>query len=288
MDPKPSSQPSPRGNARLWGVLAAVAMVVMVGMLALGALGFFGFQRVRDRRAAVREATSQLEKAAAEERAKMADLIRSGDVKGGDAALGRIKDELEKTSHRLGSADAAAARAMAGFMGKMQQQVRDYQAAAERFTKAQVFTPTYRDRATLESQREIVREFLKQNEKLADTVRRSDELLRAEMDAAMVPAKTRDSAVAGFNKSQAVIRPLQARIRSCDRELGDAALIVIDLFERHWGKWHREPVMGRMVFDDQTALVGYNALLERMQAAANEQEKAQEELVKVMGAAKRP
>lgn len=282
--PPPPLPPSHQSNKRLWAILAAVAVVALIGLLALMALGFFSFRFIRNRQAAVREATSQLEKTATEERAKMADQIRSGEVNGSDASLGRIKDQLEQSATKLSGSDAAAARAMASFMGKMQQQVRDYQAAATRFTQAQVFTPAYREFGGLEAQRQIVREFIEQNERLADTVRRSDQLLREEMDAVKVPPKARDSALAGFNKSQAAIRPVQARIRECDRTLADAALVALDLFERHWGRWRRDEATGKMLFADTATLVAYNALIERVQTAAADQAKAQEELVKVMSA----
>ncbi len=284
MDAPTSPPPLPpvSGNKRLWIILSAVAVIVAIGVVALGALGVFGFRRIQEKRAAAQQATSQLQQVATEERAKMAEMIRSGEVTDGDAALGRMKDQLEKSASQFSGADADAARAMATFMGKMQEQVRDYQAAATRFTEAQVFSPAFTDRSAIEPQRQVVREFLAQNARLADTVRRGEELLRTELDTAKIPARTRDATLAGFTKSQGAIRPMQTIVRNCDQRLGDDALAVLDLFDTHWGKWKRDAASGQVIFEDEKTLNAFNALIERVQATAAEQGQAQEQLARVM------
>lgn len=288
METPPSLPPPQSGNKRLWIILAVVAAVLLIFVIGVVALGVFGFRRVQEKRAAARAATTQLQQTVSEERAKMADSIRKGEITGGDTALGRMKDQLEKSAGQLNDADAAAARAMAVFMGKMQTQVRDYQSAANRFAEAKVFAPTYTERAGIEAHRQIVRDFIAKNAQLADTLRRGEEMLRAELDAAKVPAKTRDATISGFTHSQGKTRPVQARIRDCDQKLGDTALSILDLFDKNWGKWHRDDASGQIVFVDGAALTAYNTAIERVQAAAAEQAQAQQELLKSMPAAKQP
>lgn len=278
----------PRGSGQTWSIIAAVAVFVVLGVLTLAALGVFTFRTAKSRQAGAREVRAQLEKTAEEERAKMAERIRSGDIQGGDASLGRIKQQLEKSADKLGTSDGAAARAMAGFMGKMQEQVRAYQAAATRFTDAQVFRPTYHDLASIEEQRKIVREFLARNAELTHTLTHGDELLGAELDAAKISPRTRQDVLAGFNRSQAAIRPIQARIREADQTLGNTALVALDLFERYLGRWNRDANTGEMFFTDGAARVAYDALIEQVQATADEQAKAQEELAQLMQGGKKP
>lgn len=261
-------------------------MLVVMAILTLGSLGVFSFRFMRDRQVTAREAARQLEHSAGEERLKMAQSIRNGEIQGGDDSLGRIQDQLEKTASKLGAADAAAARAMAGFMGRMREQVRDYQTAAGRFTQAQIFRPSFEDKEAIEANRKIVREFLAQNARLAETLRNGEDLLRAEMDSMKIPPATRDHTLAGFSRSQAAIRPVQMRIRNCDQTLGDAALVALDLFERHWGRWRQEASTGDIFFADSGARVAYNALIERVQGTADEQAQAQEELAVLMSAGK--
>jgi len=262
-------------------------MLVGMAVLTLGSLGVFNFRFLRDDHVAAREAARQLEKSAGEERVRMAQSIRNGEIHGGDAAMARIQGQLEKTAGQLGTADAAAARAMANFMGRMRSEVRDYQAAAARFTQAQIFRPSFADQAAIEESRKVVREFLAQNSRLSETLRNGESMLRAEMDSLRIPAPTRDSTLAGFNRSQAAIRPVQMRIRACDQTLGDAALVALDLFERHWGRWRQENSTGDIFFADEAARISYSALIQQVQTAADQQAQAQEELAVLMSAGRK-
>ena len=284
MENSPLPPPLPvRRKRRVWIVFAVLGMIGLISLGALGALGTFAFRRAAERRASIKE----LENKAHEERERMADAMSRGEIGGGDAAIERMKGQLEKSAAKFSSGDAAAARALGAFLSKMQIQVREYEASAARLTEANVFSFAIRDRSTLEAHRQIVRDFLTSNAKLTDTLRNAEQLARAELDAANIPAKLRETTMAGFNQSQAT-RPLQLRIRAYDQTLGDAALATHDLLEKNWGKWSRDKTTGQIRFEEDATLSAYNALIEKVQTAADEQGKVQAELVARMRSQKTP
>jgi hypothetical protein len=281
MQQSPPPLPGAR-KSRVWIVVVAVTAFVVVGLIALGVAGFVTFRRMQEKRAAQRQAMSEIEKSAAEARAKIADSVQGGDIAGGGDAIEQMKQQLEKSASQVGGGDAAAIRASATFLGKMQAQVRDYEETVKRLTTAEMFSFNVRDKAMIDEHRQIVRDFLASNARITDTVQHSEELMGAELDAAKVPARTRQETLAGYKKSQIMIRPLQLEIRRCDQALGDAALAMLDLLETNWGKWRHDAASGAKEFDDDTTLAAHNALIEKVQAAAADQAAAQEKLVKVM------
>lgn len=271
----PPPLPPAAGRSRLWILLIAVAIVVALAAVAAVAIAVPTFRRAQEKKAASRAAMEQFEKSANEERAKIADLIEDGNATGGGDALGRMKEQLEKSAGQFGAGDAGAARAMASFLGKMQAQMHEYEATVARMTEADVFSFHPRDKTVIEAHRQIVRDFLASNARFADTLARSDELVRAELDAAKVPAKARDAALRGVSRSQQSVRPLQIQIRKCDQTLGDSALAILDLLEKEWGRWSYDEAAGGRRFDDKATLLAHDVLIEKIQAAGEEQAKAQ-------------
>ncbi|MEO7317914.1 MAG: hypothetical protein ABIZ56_02880, partial [Chthoniobacteraceae bacterium] len=267
-----------------WIILGVVGALCAVVFAVLIYAGFTTFQRVKEKAEASREARSQIEKATAEERQKMADMIESGDTTGGDASLGRVKDQLEKSAAAMKGADAVTMRALAAVTGKMQSDLKEYEAALGRVTEAEVFAFRIRDKATLAAHRQLIGEFLASNRQLTETLKNGGELVRSELDKAGVSQKIRDATVAGFVSSQQKMRPLQMRIRGADQVLGDSALSILDLLEKNWGKWKTDNASGAPIFNDDSTLEAYNAHIEKIQAAAADQSEAQGELVRLMRA----
>jgi hypothetical protein len=255
-------------------IIAACLVFVVIVVGVLVAVGFFVRQEI-----VKRQAMAQFEKTAAEERTKMADAVKEGNVADGNAALGRMKDQLGKSAAQMSGPDAAAARAMASYMGKMQGQLGEYGAVLNRLTKEKVLSFDIRDRATIEPHRQLVHELLAANAKLKNALQHGEELLGAELDAEKVPETTRNQTLAGFNRSQAQLRPLQMRVRECDEILGESALSVLDLLDQSWGHWERDETNGRLRFHDNATLASFNELIKKIQAAAADQAKAQQELV---------
>lgn len=279
----PPPLPAPKKN-RTWIIIAVVAAVCALVMMVAVVAGITAFKRVRERAVASREARAQIEQATDAEREKMAEMIENGATSGGDAALGRVKEQLEKSAANLSGGDAKAVRAMANVTGKMQAQMREYETALGRLTNEEVFSFKIRERATFAVHRQLIGDFLAKNQQLTDSLRNGGDMVRTELDQAGVNAKMRDATVAGFLNSQVRMRPLQTRIRGADQTLGDSALAILDLLEKKWGKWKLDAATGAPIFQDDKTLESYNALIEKIQAAAADQTEAQGELVRLMRA----
>jgi hypothetical protein len=253
-------------------VCSIIGLVLIVGIVT-GISVFVKQQVVK------REEMAKIEKRAAEERVKMADSIRDGNVADGNAALGRIKDQLGQSASHLSGADAAAARGMANYLGKVQGNLQTYGAEMNKLMQAKVLSFNIQDRATIEQHRQLIRDFLAANNNLIETLQHGEDLLRAELDAEKVPAFTRDQTLRGYEKSQVELRPLQMRVRKCDQTLGESALAVLDLLDQNWGKWERNEASGRLRFQDNATLASFNDLIKKIQTAAADQEKAQQEML---------
>ena len=283
LPPLPPPLPKP-GKNRIWIVLGGVAVMTVTVFAVLIYAGFTAFQRVKEKAEAAREARSQFEKATAEERQKMADIIEKGDATGGEASLGRVKEQLEKSAASMKGADAVTMRVLAVVTGKMQADLKKYEAAKGRVAEAEVFTFKLRDKATLAAHRQLIGEFLASNKQLTETLKNGGDLVRSELDTMCVSPGTRDATVAAFVISQQKMRPLQMRIRGADQVLGDSALSILDLLEKNWGKWKIDDASGVPFFNDDHTLEAYNTHIEKIQAAAADQTEAQGELVRLMRA----
>lgn len=153
--------------------------------------------------------------------------------------------------------------------------------------EANVLSFQFSERATLEAHRKLVVQFSAANDRLTNLVQRSEEMVRAELVAAKVPAKLLESTMNGFNQGRPQ-RALQLRIRQHDHTLGEAGLAVLDLLDRNWGRWERDEVSGQLRFHDDATLATFNTLITQIQTAAEEQTRAQQELAAKMRAMNQP
>ncbi len=272
-------------KSSVWPFIAAgMGFVVLMTLVALAAITL---QRMKAKQAAARTALSDIQKSSVEAREKIADAMEKGEVTGSDEVIGRMKEQLEKSAGHLSGDDAAASRAMAAYLSKMQMQAREYEAALGRLISAEVLSFNLQDRSTLEAHRKLVREFAAANDQLTDTVRHAEELARTELKAAKVSARMLEATMTGFNKGREQ-RQLQLRIRDHDRTLGEAGLGALDLLDKNWGRWSHDKTSGQLRFEDDAALASFNTFITTIQTAAAEQTQVQQELVEKVRAMNRP
>jgi hypothetical protein len=279
----PTSPPPLPGQKKgsVWPYIgAALGFIVLVSFALLAA--HFA-QQLKKKQAASQAAIEEIETSAATEREKMADSIEKGETSGSDEAIGRMKAQLEKSAGQMSPDDAAAARALTGYLSQMQTQAKTYEAALARFLEAEILAFKSTDHATLVAHRQIVADFAAANEQLTGLVARSEEIVRAALINAKVPNRTLEATMNGFNKGRAQ-RQLQLRIRAHDRTLGETSLAAIDLLEKNRGRWSRDEASGQLSFQDDATLKTFNELMEKVQHAADEQTKAQQELAAQMRA----
>ncbi len=269
----PPPIPKQKKNSN-WGLyiglgLLAVIVAVLAGLFAFGV--YKGYQRAVERKQAIAHMDQQL----SIEQAKVADALRNGKSEDREAAVGRMKDELKRASEHMSDADAAAARGMASFMGKLQAQSRELHAAGQRLTAASVFEFKIEDRATIDENRKLLRDFLATNEKLTNIILHGEDLVGAELDAAGVPPKTRAAAIAGYLSTSVPNRPLMQTIRGCDKTIGETGLSVLDLLDQNWGKWHRN-AEGKLIFQDHATVETFNGLMAKIHEASTQQKDAEQ------------
>ena len=262
-------------------ILAVVGGIVFLAMVAAGAVGVFVVaKRIQEKNAKREQALSDLQKVADEARQNAEKTIKDG--KGADE-VGRLRQQLDKSAATAGGSDAEAYRAMSDTLAKIQMQAKAYEAAEAKFVDAAVLKGDMTDRTEIAEKQAVVKEFLSQNDRFADALSHSADLLKTELDKAKVPDAMKRGVIAGFEKSQTRIRPLQLRVRETDRIVGENALAGLSLFDTNWGKWRRDP-SGKIIFESGAVVKQYNEILAKVRAAADEQAKAQSELIAIMKA----
>lgn len=259
----------------------------MVGLLIFIALSFaatVAFQNFKKKQAAKQEALAQMEKEVAAARDYAASSLEKGESPASQEYMGRMKETLEKSAANLSGGDAAATRALAAFLGRMQARVQTYEAASARVLEAKVLSFEITDRAAITQHRQLLVEFSEANEKLTDILRRAEELVREELAAAKVPDRMIEITMNGFNKNRSQ-RELQLRIREYDRVLGETGLAILDLLDKNWSQWNRDAAKGQLLFQSDATLASFNDLITKIQTTAEEQGKAQQELAAKIRAA---
>lgn len=283
--PPPPPIPPQKSGARIGLIIAGVIVGLIVLVAILAALALPVFHRAREKAQARQAALKDMDKALAEESDKMAKSLREGNEVDRNAAANRIKEQLEKSADKIGSSDeAAAARAMAAFLGRIQGESAKYEAAQKKFIAAETLKFNFSDRAAIDDHRKITQEFLDANAKLTDVLRHSEEIVSSELDAAHVSPATKNATLSGFKRSHGELSPVMLRVRGEDDELGKTVLTLLDILDREWGKWRIDPGNGKLVVPDATTRETVNKLLDKVQQIAAAQNKDQIEVAEKMKA----
>jgi len=269
----------PAKKKSVWPYIGAVLGFLF--LLSLVGLAALGMQRVKQKRARADAAFRDMEKTVAEERNKVADSIEKGEMGSTDDSVTRMKQQLEKSAEHLPRDNANATRALAAYLGKLQANARDYETALNKVLKADVLSFSFTDQATLDEHRQMVVEFAAANDKLADSIRHSEDMARAELVAAKVPDRVIESTMNGFNKARGQ-RQLQLQLRAHDKTIGEASLATFDLLKKNWGRWSRDQATGSLRFQDTETMNTFNELFDKIQKAATEQAEEQKELARQM------
>ena len=259
------------------GAVLALVVVIAVAVIGGRALG-----KARERAEANRAARSEAERTVTEQRDKMVDSLKKGDASAGMDAVGQMRGQLERSASTMKGEDAAAMKAMAEVLRKIEVPGKGYAAAIARMKDAEVLQFKIREQATFEKHREIVREFLARNDDLATAVANTETITRETMKEAGISQAKIDATVAGMARGEALTRRLKSKIRAADKTIGESALGVLDQLEANWGKWKFDETAGHLVFKDSELLAAHNVLVGKIQDAGELQTKAQEKLVEVL------
>lgn len=205
--------------------------------------------------------------------AKLTKASKKGDAKtsatAGVEAMEGVKKLVQAVTPRT-TEDAAALRALTKVAIRIQQWLREYGEANTRLGEANILNGGIRDRASIERDRQIVRDFLAANAALLKFAEHPEDVMRMEFEAEHVPADYRETVMAGFLRDQEKLRPLTIEIRHCSQTTGEGFLAVVDFLDQNWGKWHRNEHGGKLIFQDTSARDTYNALVEKVQSASEQ------------------
>ena len=265
-------KPLGKGSLRIGLPAVYVLAITVFGCVVV--FGYMAFERLK----AGREGLRQLNKITAQESERLTGSIKAGNVNQWDAATGRLKDQFDKAGSQMGGLEASETRAMSNFLGKFQANIHDYAVAANRLKQAKILSWNLETRAMLDTDRQIVRDFLASNERLVDFEEHGADLLRAEYDAEKVPAHIRDPLVEVYAKRAAASYPLQMEVRLSDRTEGENALAAFDLLEANWGKWTHNATTGRLDFESPTVRDAFNDCADKIRRADADGRKAEEEI----------
>jgi hypothetical protein len=188
-----------------------------------------------------------------------------------------VERERSTAAHAAGE-NAVAARALANYLARLRAQVREHEAAFSRLQQQKALSWHIRERAEIERDRKIIRDFFTTNARLADTLQNGEGFIRAELNTAKVPAATRDSLLTRYAKSEGPLLPLQMHVRHCDQVIGENALAVLDLLDFNWGEWSRDEATGRIDFTNTITLATFKDYVGKIEAAAAERKQAEDEL----------
>lgn len=175
--------------------------------------------------------------------------------------------------------DMAAARALTNYLARIRAQIRDHDAAFSRLQREKALAWNIHDRADIERDRKLIRDFLDTNSRLMDSLKNGEDFVRAELNTAKLPAAVRDSALDLYAKSQAPLVPLHMRVRHCDQVIGENAMAILDLLNLNSAAWSRDAATGQLNFSNTIVLAAFQDHVQKMQAAANKRKEAQDEVV---------
>jgi len=174
--------------------------------------------------------------------------------------------------------DVTAARALANYLNRIRAQVREHEAAYVRLQRSKALAWNFPQREDIERARQVVRDFLSTNQRLADSLEHGESFIRAELDTAKVSPTVRESVLERYEKTQKPLLPMQQRVRESDDAIGQNALAVLDLLDFNWGNWSRDEATGRIDFPNTITLATFKEYVGKIAAAANERKQAEDDL----------
>jgi hypothetical protein len=192
----------------------------------------------------------------------------------------RLQTQLNNASQKLSGDDAIMAMAMQGYVSRMQTALQRYQVSLKKLTDAEVLNClNLSDKQELADRRVVVRQFMAFNGELKSMITNSEKTIEADLVRLQSPPDKTRQFMAGFHNKAAPINAITSQIRDCDDHAGQAMLTALDVLEAQWGKWHYDPSIGQVRFDDAAADAAYRKQVAGMQAAGAEQIGLQKKLV---------
>lgn len=258
-----------------------IAGLILNGLLiALFLAGFiFGLTRKFSRN---REATQDMKAVSDDVRQSLRESYdpEKGVTNLDSGKLDRLTREFKAAAERMSGDEAIVMKANADYLTGAQKKFKAYEIALKAFTEAEVLNlATLTEKVQIESRREITRRFLEANTDFESALRDAEKIIRGNLVEARLESAKIEKAMQAYNRSAGPQRSLTLGIRECDRQIGEAALAVLDLLEAQWGQWRYHASLNEITFSESGHNRAYGKFLETIETAGQKQVKLQGLLV---------
>lgn len=249
-----------------------VASIVFVVILALA---FFGTIAANDRTAKYKQQLNELDQALADRRSRTIDEVRNEDAAKG---IGEVSSKFRAVAEHAPARDARAIEAGAELMDELAAAMRKYQDALQKLSATSpLVTPPVR-LEQLAAFRSAATEFRRENNAVRQFVAQVRVKAAMVANARGLDGQSRseflDALDSGFGQQQ----PALLTMRDQDDKMVDLLISIANLLEEQTGKWQHDGQV--FVFADEKVVPQFNALCERINTLANEQDTLQREHLK--------
>jgi hypothetical protein len=262
-------------NAVTASVVPRLLLIVIAGGVAYYFMEKGKERRERDRQQL--EELQQFKRKMNDDMKRDLDSTGSISVETSTKALDKIQKKLDGMAAG-GGADAKGMKAISEVIGELQRKAAPYLEATKSMdTSNPADMRTVKDKSDLATRRQFATDLMKMNADLMAFMNSAESHVREKLNAAGVSGADKEQLVQGFTKGFGKSLPAQRRVRQADADMCKTLIAMCDLLEAEWGKWSAEN--GNLTFTSDATLTRYNALVETLQKAAEDQSAAQRELV---------
>ncbi|MEM6855904.1 MAG: hypothetical protein AAF593_15970 [Planctomycetota bacterium] len=262
----------------------SATFIIILGFFALGQLGSLA------ERGSNRESMRDFGQIAERQREANIELLqrslRGEDISEASDQLKHYVGELDRISGDLRGDEAAMMRAAATVLRTLEGPNQDYHEVFNAFDAAGgVDAATLRDRESCQSRLVLIDEFERANEALATAIDQLEPKMRAELKREGITGAAARQFMTGWSRSSNV--STLRDIRATDRQLAQAFRGMVQHLHDHMYQWTIDE-QGELVFRDDAAAEAYDVFWNEMNDTADEQERLQQKLIRLMQTTGRP
>ena len=249
----------------------------MILMFLIGFVG--GFQKAVKARESVASLRQSIKEA-------NADVRRSFDPTNGITANPQVFDKAitaaKQASKDLPGESGQVLDASAAYLTELQRLSKAYEVEFKTVQSAHVLTATnLTSKDQIQPRKQIVTHFLQVNDDVDRFVAASGSAFKNELVKRNVSQQRIQREVDAFRSASQPRTPLVREIRSTDRQIGNAMLNILALYESEWGRWRYDAQSGKVLFSDAATLGKYTDYLDQIGASARQQVALQRRLLDI-------
>ena len=243
-------------------------------------IGFVnGFQRAVKARESVASLRQSIKEA-------NADVRRSFDPTNGITANPQVFDKAidaaKQASKDLPGESGLVLDASAAYLTELQRLSKAYDVEFKKLQAAQILTATnLTSKDQIPPRKQLVSHFLQVNDDVDRFVASSETAFKNELVKRNVSQQRIQLEVDAFHRASQPRTPLVREIRATDRQIGNAMLNILALYESEWGRWRYDAQVGKVFFSDTATLNKYNDYLDQIGASAQQQLALQRRLLDI-------